>query len=189
MEHRIHINRDLVQKVKGGDKRAFQELVELLMKPAYYHALAILNNHEDAVELSQRAFIRTWTYRKRIDPGRPFYTWFYTVLKNLCLNHHRNQSRRKETAWSRVDSWIEPESSLNPSEGVLKKEEHRLLQESLEKLDVADRELIVMKDLENYRYKDISEVLGIPPGTVMSRLYNARKRLKTILEEAGYEYS
>ncbi|WP_234567444.1 RNA polymerase sigma factor [Rhodohalobacter sp. 614A] len=189
MNNRIHIETDLVERVKRGDAGAFQQLVDQLMKPAYFHALAILRNHEDAVEISQETFIKVWKARKSINTSRPLYPWFYTILKNLCLNRNRDESRRKETAVSRLEYWTEPKGENNPSRDVLREEENRLIQQTLSKLDVNDREIIVMKDLEGYSYKEIAEMLGIPVGTVMSRLYTARQRFKTHMEEAGYEYS
>lgn len=189
MNNRIHIETDLVRQVKGGDAGAFQKLVDQLMKPAYFHALAILRNHEDAVEISQETFIKVWKARKSIDAERPLYPWFYTILKNLCLNRTRDESRRKETAVSQLEYWTEPKGESNPSNDVLREEENRLIQQTLSRMDVNDREIIVMKDLEGYAYKEIAEMLNIPVGTVMSRLYTARKRFKTYMEEAGYEYS
>lgn len=189
MKNRIHIDTDLVKQVKRGNTTAFQHLVDQLMKPAYYHALAILRDHDDAVDISQETFIKVWKSRKRIDPERPLYPWFYTILKNLCLNRIRDDSRRKETAMSQLDYWTEPKGDQNPSSAVEHTEEHRLVQETLSKMDVNDREIIVMKDLEGYSYREIAELLDIPIGTVMSRLYYARKRFKTYMEEAGYEYS
>ena len=168
---------------------AFESLVDQLMRPAYFHALAILRNHEDAVEVSQETFIKVWKARKSIDADRPIYPWFYTILKNLCLNRTRDQSRRMETAVSQLEYWTEPRDESNPSSDVLREEENRLIQQTLSKLDANDREIIVMKDLEGYAYKEIAEMLDIPVGTVMSRLYTARKRFKTYMEEAGYEYS
>lgn len=189
MENRIHIDADLVRQVKNGDSHAFQKLVDRLMKPAYFHALALLRNHDDAIEISQETFIKVWKTRKRIDPDRPLYPWFYTILKNLCLNLNRDQSRKKETAISNLKYWTEPEGENNPSSEMVRKEENRLIEETLSKLDINDREIIVMKDLEGYSYKEIAELLDIPAGTVMSRLYTARKRFKNQMEEAGYEYS
>lgn len=90
---------------------------------------------------------------------------------------------------SQLEYWTEPKGDGNPSNDVLREEENRLIQQTLSKLDVNDREIIVMKDLEGYAYKEIAEMLNIPVGTVMSRLYTARKRFKTYMEEAGYEYS
>ncbi len=189
MNDRIHIDTELVRQVKHGDTHAFQKLVDRLMKPAYFHALALLHNHDDAVEISQETFIKVWKARKRIDPDRPLYPWFYTILKNLCLNLSRDQSRKKETAVSRLTYWTEPEGDRNPSNEMVRKEENQLIEQTLAKLDMNDREIIVLKDLEGYSYKEIAELLDIPIGTVMSRLYTARKRFKTYMEEAGYEYS
>ena len=189
MKNHIHIDTDLVRQVKRGSSSAFDTLVDQLMKPAYFHALAILRNHDDAVEISQETFIKVWKSRKQIDPERPLYPWFYTILKNLCLNRTRDQTRRKETAVSELAYWTEPKGDHNPSSLFERKEEHQMIQETLSKMDLNDREIIVMKDLEGYSYKEIAKMLDIPVGTVMSRLYNARKRFKTHMEEAGYEYS
>ena len=190
MNSRIYIKPDIVKKVSHGDSGAFGDLVNRLMKPAYFHALALLRNHEDAVEMAQETFIRVWKSRNRIDPERPFYPWFYTILKRLCLNLHRDRSRKKEDLMSSFSSWIELEASEgNPSDLIIEQEQKRMIEESLSRLSMDDREIIVLKDLEGYSYKEIAGILDIPVGTVMSRLYTARKRFKTEMEVAGYEHT
>ncbi len=190
MNSRIHIESDIVKKVSNGDTGAFTDLVNRLMKPAYFHALALMGNHEDAVEVSQETFIKVWNSRKRVDPDRPFYPWFYTILKRLCLNQHRGRSRKKEDVMSSLASWIEPEAEDgNPSDAVIEQEQKKMIEDSLSRLSMDDREIIVLKDLEGYSYKEIAEMIDIPIGTVMSRLYTARKRFKTEMEVAGYEHT
>jgi RNA polymerase sigma-70 factor, ECF subfamily len=189
MKNRINIDNIIVRQVCRGDSRAFKKLVEGLMKPAYYHALALLGNHDDAIDVSQQAFIRTWNARSSIDPERPFYPWFYTILKRLCLNSNRDKNRGREIALSMMPPWIEPVSGDDASDDIMQAEQSRLIQDALSKLSMDDREIIIMKDLDGFSYKEIAELLDIPVGTVMSRLYTARKRLKTKLEEAGYEHT
>ena len=177
-----------MQRVRRGDARAFGELVDALMKPAYFHALALLGRHEDAADTAQQAFIRAWDARGTLDPVRPFYPWFYTILKRLCLNAIRDRDRGRETVLSMLPGWIEPAVGEDASTDVLRAEQSRMLQDALARLSADDREIIALKDLSGYAYREIAELLQIPPGTVMSRLYTARKRLKTEMEKAGYEY-
>jgi len=188
MNNRIHIEAGIVRQVCRGDSRAFKKLVDSLMKPAYYHALALLGDRDDAVELSQQTFIRAWNSRQSLDPERPFYPWFYTILKRLCLNAQRDRNRGRETALSMLPTWLEPVSDEDASSGILQAEQSRMVQQALSGLSIDDREIIILKDLEGYAYKEIAELLDIPVGTVMSRLYTARKRFKTKIEEAGYEH-
>ncbi len=190
MNNRIHIEPEIVRQVIGGDSKAFGDLVNRLMKPAYFHALALLGDHDEAADISQETFIRAWKARKKIDVTRPFYPWFYTILKRLCLNRARDNKRRQQTPVSSLPGWIEPAADVDsPGDGLIRQEEHRMLERALSELDMKDREIIVMKDLQGLAYKEIAELLDIPVGTVMSRLYTARKRLKQQMEEAGYEHS
>ncbi len=178
----------MLQRVHRGDARAFGELVDALMKPAYFHAIALLGRHDDALDVSQQAFIRAWSARGTLDPARPFYPWFYTILRRLCLNAIRDRDRGRETALSMLPDWIEPAGNDDASADVLRAEQSRMLQDALSRLSADDREIIALKDLSGHAYKEIADLLHIPPGTVMSRLYTARKRLKNEMEKAGYEY-
>ncbi len=189
MNNRIHIEPDLVKQVHNGSSRAFEKLVNKLMKPAYYHALALVGLHDDAVEVSQQAFIRAWNAREVMNPTMPFYPWFYTILKRLCLNAIRDRNRGREIALSMMPDWIEPAGMDDPSKDVLRSEQSRMLQDALSRLHADDREIIVLKDLSGHTYREIADLLHIPNGTVMSRLYTARRRLKNEMEKAGYEYT
>lgn len=188
MKSQIQISQEIIHQVCIGDTQAFRSVVNQLMQPAYFHALALLHDHDDAVEVSQETFYKVWKSRKSIDPTKPFYPWFYTILKRLCLNVHRDKARRKETAISKIGSWIEPVSLDDSSDRIIMSEQHTMVQKALEHLSVEDREIIVLKDLEGFSYKEIAETLSIPIGTVMSRLYTARKRFKSFIERIGYEH-
>ncbi|MDG5766056.1 RNA polymerase sigma factor [Balneolales bacterium ANBcel1] len=135
VKSRIDIEPGLVHRVRSGDARAYGELVDVLMKPAYYHALALTGRHDDAVDVVQQAFIRAWDARSVTDPARPYYPWFYTILKRLCLNVLRSHNRSRETAQSMLPAWIEPAGSEDASTDILRAEQSRLLQEALARLD------------------------------------------------------
>lgn len=186
---RTDIEPELVRRIAGGDKAAFGQVVDRLMQPAYYHALSLLADHEDAVEISQQAFIRVWKNRRKIDPERPFPPWFHTMLKRLCLNMKRDRSRKKETAMSGVAEWLEPDDGNNPHEEIQQEETRLMFKRAMSRLSPEDREILSLRDLQGYSYKAIASMLDIPAGTVMSRLYMARTRLRHRMQEEGYEYT
>ena len=77
-----------------GDKRAFRLLVERYMKRGYFSALGFVHDHERALDLSMETFVKCWRAVKKIDPRRPFFTWYYAILKNMCLNEIRDAKKR-----------------------------------------------------------------------------------------------
>lgn len=183
----MEIEPALIGRYKAGDLNAFRQLVDALMKPAYNHALMLTGNHEDALDMSQEAFIRAWKHRASVDATRPFFPWFYTLLRRLCLNSIRNNARRKDRPEVNQNEWIEPVENSNPHEITVQNELSGMVSKALGMLGIDDREIITLKDLQGYSYKEISEILSVPTGTVMSRLYTARQRFRAKMKEVGYE--
>ncbi|MFC2082386.1 RNA polymerase sigma factor [Bacteroidota bacterium] len=162
------------------EKDEFVELMRLNMKRAYYSALGILGSHDDAMELSQIAFIRAYKHFASFDRTKNFFTWYYKILKNLCLNKIRDKKRKKEVS---LIEYSENESDIAETERNLEQEELRAgVEKALMELEPEDREIIVLKEFEGLTYKEIAELLDIPPGSVMSRLFYARKKLAKKLE-------
>jgi len=177
----------LVRRAKSGDTRAFGTLVQRYMRRAYYAALGLVGSSEDARDLSQEAFVRAFRARHTIDPDRPFYAWLYQIIRRLCFNHTRDKRTRRrgiEAAgdWL-VDQATARTASMNPERALESAEARQRVAEALESLSDRDREVLVLKEFEGLRYREIAEVIGIPIGTVMSRLYSARRRLAAALEE------
>jgi RNA polymerase sigma-70 factor, ECF subfamily len=183
----ISPGRDLLERCSSGDRDAFRLLVLQLMKPAYFHALAITGNHEDAVDVSQEAFVKAWKAMPGFDPGRDFYPWYYTILKRLALNAIRNRKRRRETAVSDLPGWIEPRNMETPESHLEDRELSEKVQLVIAGLPPEDREILVLREMEGYTYREIAGMLGIPEGTVMSRLYAARQKFRSRMKETGYE--
>ena len=155
---------------RAGDRQEFRHLVEKYQRQAIGHAVGILGNREDALDAVQDAFIDAFQALNRFDLSRSFYPWFYVLLRNRCYKALAATYRLK------TDS-IETAEIIEPSESI-PYEELLLLDRSLRELDAEDREIITLKHLDGLSYEELSERLGIPAGTVMSRLFHARSRLR-----------
>jgi RNA polymerase sigma-70 factor (ECF subfamily) len=155
---------------RAGNLDAFRHLVDRYQARALAHAWLLTRNHADAADATQEAFVDAFRHLGGFDPARPFYAWFYVLLRNRCI---KQRSRRG----TRSESGIAPEPQIDP--GV---SERRLdLWRAIERLAPDDAELVVLKHLEGWTYEELSASLGVPRGTVMSRLYAARQRLLTLL--------
>lgn len=178
--------RKIVLRMQGGDQQAFGELVVKYMQRAYYGALGLTGSHDDALELSQEAFARAFQARASIDPDRPFYTWYYQILRRLCFNRGRDESSRRKSL-QQQSSWLVSEEqerqAHNPDALLLQQQLLERCQVAIESLPDAEREIIVLRELQDLSYQEIAGLLGIPVGTVMSRLYTARKHLASSLTE------
>lgn len=164
---------EAISQVVAGDKNAFAIIVERYTERAYRMALYILGSEQDALDLSQDAFIRAYRYIKRFDTSRPFFPWFARILRNLCFNFVKRRKRRQ--AYN-----IEHFHIAAPQRGV-DTETRMALNKALAELSPQDREIIGKFYFEQLSYAEIAEELGIPIGTVMSRLYYARKHLKNVM--------
>jgi RNA polymerase sigma-70 factor (ECF subfamily) len=174
----------LMIEVQQGSPVAFRVLVERYKKKAYYLALKLVGNPDDAYDLSQEAFIRVYNARQRYDSTHPFYAWFYTILRNLARNHLQKRSVRMEYAlrMSRIRK-RNPKVSASPECIMQADEVKRAVWGALEKLPYEHREIIVLRHFEDMSYQEIADFLGIAVGSVMSRLYYARRKLRDLLGE------
>jgi RNA polymerase sigma-70 factor, ECF subfamily len=180
----------LVRRAQAGDPDAFGRLVERHMRRAYYAALALVGSREDALDLSQDAFVRAYRARQTIDPDRPFYAWLYQILRRLCFNFVRDRQTRARHL-DAAGTWLADEAAQRaapgPEESYARAEARRRVAAAIERLPAREREVLALREFEGLSYKEIAELVGIPIGTVMSRLYAARQHLAAALpsEEVG----
>jgi len=172
-----------MRRCKGGSREAFEVFVNKYMKDAYFIALGLVGNREDALDLSQEAFVRAYRNIKQVKPGRGFFPWFYQILKNLCISHLRKRRYRRASS---LDSEDCPEVAatddiFSPDVVVDRNEVKSKVWEAIGKLDDKHREVIVLRHFRHMSYDQIAEALFCNKGTVTSRLYYARKRLKELL--------
>lgn len=175
-----------IMECQMGRTESYRILVDKYKVKAYYAALLYTGNREDALDLSQEAFYRAFRAIKSFKVGKNFYTWFYQILKNICINHFNRIKRRTVTfsdSLDRNEGFTYRSSYANPDEIFEDHEMKELLWNALNKLKPEDREIIILKEFNEFSYKEIAEILKIPIGSVMSRLYYARKKLAKRLED------
>jgi RNA polymerase sigma-70 factor (ECF subfamily) len=180
------LERQILLEAKGGSKEAFAALVKAYFPRLYRAAYGFLRNVEDSADLCQEAFLRAYRNMARFDAGKTFYPWIYKILRNLCINHLRGRKRHT----LRATDLEELESGYPaPEKEVLRKEELELLHRAIDRLPEMHREILLLKTYGDASYQEIAEILSIPIGTVMSRLYNARVKLRGILDAEGETYA
>jgi RNA polymerase sigma-70 factor, ECF subfamily len=159
-----------IKRCRAGDKDAFRHIVQRYQAEAIGHAVAILADREDALDAVQDAFFDAYQALSRFDTSRQFYPWFYTILRNRCFKLVATRNKN-------VGLGLEDVLILAPVSDV-SQEDRVSLEQALLELSRAERELVTLKHLDGLSYDELAERLEIPKGTVMSRLYHARKRLR-----------
>lgn len=171
----------LVLDIQSGDKKALGVLVERYKKLAFQTALGLVGNKDDAYDISQEAFLRVYRSAGTFDQSQPFLPWFYTIIANLSRTWLSRRTRRENRAVDLDDVSFLMVADSNPETDYIKKEMILQLREALMKLSFEDREIITLQHFRGMSYDEIATLLGVPKGTVMSRLYYARKRLAKLM--------
>lgn len=180
----------LLELSKNGDKEAFGMIVKIYMKRAYFSALALTHSEDDALDLSQEAFVRAYRAMSSFKTEMKFFTWYYRILKNLFLNWKRDRSKFMNSLNEENENLLEHlEDETHRTEQEYEKIElNKILWNEINSLDLQFREIIILKDFQDYSYQEIADMLEIPIGTVMSRLYTARKKIKDRMKVYINEY-
>jgi RNA polymerase sigma-70 factor, ECF subfamily len=179
----------LIERSRAGDVAAFEPLVEKYRQRAWRLAYNLLRDREEAWDVAQEAFIRAYQALPSFRGQSAFYTWLYRIVMNVAADRARSRGARgrafgtervPEEDWDRVlpDQRGGDES---PEAVAARHEQRRKIAQALDALPEHHRRIIVLSDLEGLSYREIADTLEIPMGTVMSRLHNARKRLRAAL--------
>lgn len=174
---------ELVLRCQKGDVDAMGTLITRYQHWVYNIAYGILGHHQDAEDVAQDAFLSVWENIGKFEFRSQFSTWLYRIVKNKCFNHIDQYQRRKTDPMEIDDSqpWV-PLDSATPEDEALRSEEKDIVHKALAKLKDSYREILVLRELRELSYEEISEILGCTLGRVKSRLHEARKALKTELE-------
>ena len=175
----------LARRARTGDSEAFGMLIERYRRRAYAQALGIVGSREDALELAQEAFVRAFGARHTIDPERPFSAWLFQILRRLCFNFLRDARAHRRLMEGGGTQWlvaIAQSAHADPLKEAERAEARRRVSAAIDRLSPHEREVLVLKEFEELKYREIADLVGIPLGTVMSRLYSARRRLADALE-------
>jgi RNA polymerase sigma-70 factor (ECF subfamily) len=169
---KISSERDILEQVKEGNREAYGEIVKKYMKSAYYIALGFVHNHQDALDLSQEAFIKAFRNIKRFETEKAFFPWFYKLMKNLCLDFLRKKRRRSEYPLAGI------EASGDDSQHS---EIQEMLWKAIAELPFEQKEVVILRYFQQLSYRELAEMTGKPVGTVMSSLHYAKRKLKEIV--------
>jgi RNA polymerase sigma-70 factor (ECF subfamily) len=179
--------RALVRAAQQGDMAAFEELVARDRDPVYRCALGILRNEEAALDVSQEAWVRGWQRLGNFLGQSSFRTWLTRIVVNLCLDHLRKQKRQRTEsidAMNEESSAVEllmPVVTVNPSAGLERIELRQRIDQALQQLPDEQRTALVLREFEHMEYNEIAKAMGCSRGTVMSRLFYARRKLAALL--------
>jgi RNA polymerase sigma-70 factor (ECF subfamily) len=174
----------LLRRARDGDREAFAALVLIHRREALQVALGFLGNLEDARDLTQEAFLRALSHMHSFDVERPFFPWFYRILRNLCFNYLAKRGRHGECPLVlESDGGIDPAGrGLSPLQAAAASERTAQLWQALCTLSDEHREIIILRHFRDLSYQEIATLLRIPRGTVMSRLFYARASLREALD-------
>ena len=178
---------DLVIRARSGDASAKEELALMHRKAAYFLALQLLGNSEDAMDVAQDAMLRLFSTLHRFDVRRPLRPWLYQIVRNRVVDLMRRRKVRSHDSLDAVDPEGNPrydpaDLKVDLDRDVCQDQLRARIWESLKALPAKHREILVLRDYQDMSYTEIAETLDIPIGTVMSRLHGARKSLRGTLQ-------
>lgn len=191
-------NEIIVRNAQKGDTEAFGNIVEQYQKMVYNLSYRMLGNPDDACEASQEVFIRVYRSINKFKFDSKFSTWIYKITSNLCLDMMRKAKPgviHIEKSIDTEDGEITrdlPDNNMDVEDSVLRSEKVDAVRKAILKLQPDYRSVIVLRDINGESYERISQILGLPEGTVKSRINRGRQELKNILvttTELFSEYS
>lgn len=182
----------LVARCRTNDLTAFEEMVERYQHKIYGYVRRLVGNETDAEDITQEVFLKALTSLHAFREESSLQTWLFRIATNLCRDLMRRRQRERGwfSLWRRTEEEQEgggerlldiPDLEGDPERLLLREELGELLQRAIEELPWRMREVLVLHDLEALSYEEIAEALGIPLGTVKSRLFHARARLREAL--------
>ena len=184
----------LVRRARAGDQRAFGLLVERYQKKVYAVALGMVKDAEEAMDVSQEAFVKVHRYLDRFKGDSSFYTWLYRITTNTCIDVLRRRGVNSSDSVEYDDTvemdiaeanlgLLSSQLDASPSRSLLRRELGEKLEEALAQLPEKHRAILLLRELEGMSYEDLSRTLEIPKGTVMSRLFHARTKVQKLLAD------
>ena len=170
--------KQLLVKAKQGDSGAFSTLLEPYQKKIYNLAVRMLRNEQDAQDAGQEALLKMFRSLHTFKGEAALSTWVYSITKNTCLDILRKLKRKKEESIENVAYMYEAKAAEMPEHVAIQKESLANIASLIESLPDAQREVVVLREIDGYSYEEIAQILQISLGTVKSRLARAREILR-----------
>ena len=177
----------LVRNAQKGDMLAFEELVKRHRDKLYARAFSMVRNEDEAVDLSQEAWVKGWQRLKQFQGEASFLTWMTRIVINLCLDQLRKLQRLRSESIEQMDEetgGVErhmPVVNVNPTEGLERGELRERIDRALNQLSYAHRTVLILHEFEGLEYKEVAKRMECSIGTVMSRLFYARRKMAGLL--------
>ena len=182
----------LVRRAQRGDMVAFEELVARHRDKIYARAFSMMRNEDEAIDLSQEAWVKGWQRLKQFQGESSFVTWMTRIVINLCLDQLRKQKRHRaesiellEEESGGVERQMLPVVAANPTERLERAELRARIDRALGQLSYEHRTVLILHEFEELEYKEIAKKMQCSIGTVMSRLFYARRKMANLL--AGFK--
>ncbi len=188
----MNIESQLIKRSIDGDMDAFEELVLLYDKQIYNYCFRMTNNAEDAEDLAQEVFIKVYRSLGSFKSESKFSTWIYRIAHNTCIDNHRKKKFRLLSLSPREENDRQmkvPDREPLPEDQMVSREKYDLIKECIAELKPDYKSIIILRDIQNYTYQEIADILNIPLGTVKSNISRARALLRETLKSrlAGYD--
>lgn len=183
----------LVREARKGDTQAFEELVARHRDKIYARAYSMMRNEEDAIDLSQEAWVKGWQRLHQFHGDSSFGTWMTRIVINLCLDQLRKHKRQRAESIEELDEELGgverqmPAVTVNPTERLERGELRQRIDKALSQLSHEHRTALVLHEFEDMEYKEIAKTMGCSIGTVMSRLFYARRKMAALLADLKKE--
>jgi len=177
----------LWKAAQRGDMRAFEELVARHRDKVYARAFSMIRNEEDAIDLSQEAWVKAWQRLKQFQGDSSFLTWMTRIVINLCLDKLRKQKRERAESIENLEEesgGVErqmPVMTVNPTERLERSELRQRIDKALGQLSYEHRTVLILHEFEDLEYKEIAKRMQCSIGTVMSRLFYARRKMAALM--------
>jgi RNA polymerase sigma-70 factor (ECF subfamily) len=183
-------DKQLVEGARRGDAAAFRQLVTRHQRRAYAVALGMVHDPDDAKDVCQEAFLKVHKNIATFEGDAQFFTWLYRIVVNLCIDHLRKK-RGHQVEFDETQAHDDPDeggiaphrTGFDPARALSDKELRKQILAALDKLSPAHRTVLVMREVEGLSYQDMADTMKCSIGTIMSRLFHARKKMQQMLIE------
>lgn len=178
----------LVKNFRNGDIDAFNRLVRRWQKRIHRFSYRYFASHDEAMEITQKTFIKVYKKLNTLDDAEKFSPWIYRIANNLCLDETKRAGRRRAASMDALPKHpIAKNWAGNPDRQVQQEELGSILQLALNQLPPEQRIVVIMKEYEGLKFREIADILNEPENTVKSRLYYGLKKLRTLFEQWNIE--
>jgi RNA polymerase sigma-70 factor (ECF subfamily) len=174
--------REVVEKCKQGDSEAWTMVVDKYSRSIYNMALNFVGNRDDASDITQDVFLKIYRNIEKFKEEKNFHSWILKISKNYCIDYWR---KKKKSLYDRELEETDCQEEFTPEQKIVKDSDIRLLRKKMLSLDADLRLLLIMRDIQEYSYNEISDTLNLPLGTVKSRINRARVKLAKIYLSEG----